>query len=243
LIIQNKELKSFIPSLSQLPDPQLADAIKNLNLLYQERDKISVSQNENTFVIRQKDRNIEKINKGVLELITQNKKILYQQITELNRTFLELEGNVVGLPAKETEFVRLKRFYGLYEKLYILLIEKQAEFGIAKAGTIPNFVILSPGLENKIPVYPNKKILYIGSVAVGVFLCIVFIFFRYFLHDTIATQKELEKSVDASVLGGIPEYKKEKMEFSKLIVDISPKSAISEAFRSIRTNLEFVSPS
>jgi capsular exopolysaccharide synthesis family protein len=103
-------------------------------------------------------------------------------------------------------------------------------------------VILSPGLENKVPVYPNTRLLYIGSIAVGLFLCIAFIFLRYFLHDTIATQKELEKSVEASVIGGIPEYKKDKMEFSRLVVDISPKSAISEAFRSIRTNMEFISP-
>ncbi len=243
LIIQNKELNSFIPSLSQLPDPQLAEAIKNLNLLYQEKDRIMASQRENTFVSRQKDKNIEKINKGILELISQNKKIIHQQIAELNKKLLEFSESITGLPSKETEFVRLKRFYGLYEKLYLLLIEKQAEFGIAKAGTIPNFVILSPGLENKIPVYPKKDILYIGSVVLGVFLCILFIFIRYFLHDTIATQQELEKAVDASVLGGIPEYKKDKMEYSRLVVDISPKSAISEAFRSIRTNLEFVSPS
>ncbi len=243
MITQNRDLNSFIPSLSLLPDPQLVEAIKSLNLQIQERDKISSSQNENTFVLRQKDKNIDKINNGILELIVQNKKILYQQISELNDKYLELVDNIIGLPAKETEFVRLKRFYGLYEKIYLLLIEKQAEFGIAKAGTIPNFLILSPGLENKIPVYPNKRVLYVGSSILGLFLSVLFIFFRYFLHDIISTQKELEKSLEASVLGGIPEYKKNKMEFSRLVVDISPKSAISEAFRSIRTNLEFVSPS
>jgi tyrosine-protein kinase Etk/Wzc len=242
LIRTNKDLQSFIPGLTQLPDPQLSSAIKELNTLYQERERTALSQKENTFALKQKDTNIEKVNRGILELVSQNKRILYQQIAELNNKMAELEGEVIGLPAKETEYVRLKRFYGLYEKLYLLLIEKQAEYGIAKAGTLPNFVILSPGLENKIPVYPNTKMLYIGSVFLGLFLCIIFIFFRYFLHDTIATQKELEKSLSASVLGGIPEYKKEKMEYSRLIVDISPKSAISEAFRSIRTNLEFVAP-
>ncbi len=242
MITQNKDLNSFIPSLSQLPDPQIVDAIKSLNLQIQERDKISSSHNENTYALRQKDANISKINKGILELIVQNKKILYEQISELNEKYLELVENVIGLPAKETEFGRIKRFYALYEKIYLLLIEKQAEFSIAKAGTIPNFIILSEGLENTVPVYPNKRLLYVGSAAIGIFLCILFIFFRYFLHDTIATQRELEKALDASVLGGIPEYKKGKMEFSRLVVDISPKSAISEAFRSIRTNLEFVSP-
>jgi capsular exopolysaccharide synthesis family protein len=121
-------------------------------------------------------------------------------------------------------------------------MEKEAEFGIAKAGTIPNFVILSPALNNPNPIYPKKIFIYISGLGIGIFLGISLIAIRYLLNDTISTQKELERSLHASMLGGIPEYSKEKMEVSKLVVDKNPKSAISEALRSIRTNLEFICP-
>ncbi len=87
IIVQNKSVNSFIPSIGQLPDPQLGEAIRNLNVLLQERDKISASQNESTFALKQKNRNIEKINNGILELIVQNKRQLFQQITDLNKQF------------------------------------------------------------------------------------------------------------------------------------------------------------
>ncbi|MBL0342044.1 MAG: hypothetical protein IPP71_14615 [Bacteroidetes bacterium] len=42
------------------------------------------------------------------------------------------------------------------------------------------------------------------------------------------------------MLGIIPKYKRE-IPISQLLVDKNPKSIIAEAFRSIRTNLQFIS--
>ena len=63
------------------------------------------------------------------------------------------------------------------------------------------------------------------------------------MHNTVTNIRELERNTHASVLGVIPTYEKEKMAVSKLVVDRNPKSALSEAIRSIRTNLEFMATS
>ena len=42
------------------------------------------------------------------------------------------------------------------------------------------------------------------------------------------------------ILGSIPYYSQEKMPITKLFVDKQPRSAVSEALRSIRTNIEFM---
>lgn len=241
-IINNKDLNLFIPSLSNLSDSQLENAIANLNILQQERERLLSSQKENTFVIKSKNQAISTLRSSIISIISQNKKLLFQQINEINKKAYELETTLLSLPSKETELTRLKRFYSLYEKFYLLLMEKQAEFGIAKAGTIPNFMILSPGLIPSSPIYPNKAFLYLTGTAIGLFLGIGLIFFRYFLQNSISTQKELEKGLKVSILGGIPQYTKDTMNVSRLIVDKNPKSAISEALRSIRTNLEFLCP-
>jgi capsular exopolysaccharide synthesis family protein len=242
LISINRDLKVFLPSLYQIPDPQLTAAITALNQLQQERELMKSSYNDNTQVLRTKDKSIENLKKNIFELVSLNKKLLFEQLNELNKALYEIERNSLQMPSKETEYTRLKRFYSLYEKFYLLLMEKEAEFGIAKAGTIPNFVILSPGLINHAHIYPKKSILYLIGTGLGIFLSIAFVFFRYFLHDTISTLKEMEKGLQVPMVGGIPMYTKEKLEVSKLIVDKNPKSQISEAIRSIRTNLEFICP-
>lgn len=242
LIVMDKDLNTFIPTISEIPDPNLVEVIKKLNELQQEREHLLVSQKENTYVIRSKNLAIDNLKNTILELISQNKRMLFQKMSELNSKVVDLERMFIDLPSKETEYTRLKRFYGLYEKYYLLLMEKKAEFGIAKAGTVPNFVVLAPATIPETPIFPNKIFLYMTGGGIGLFLGVLLIFFRYFLHNTISTQKELEKVVKAPVLGGIPEYTKENLEVSKLVVDKNPKSAISEALRSIRTNLEFICP-
>jgi tyrosine-protein kinase Etk/Wzc len=242
LVSNDKEVKLFLPALSLFSDPQLATAITSLNALQQEREIALASSKENTFVMKSKNIAIDAIKANIGELITINKKIMLEQLAMLNNSIVGLEKTFLTLPSKETEYTRIKRFYDIYEKYYLLLMEKHAEFGIAKAGNVPNFVILSPASINHQPIYPNKILLYSAGLAIGLFLGIGLIVVRYLLHNTITTQKELESYVNAPILGGIPEYTKEKSVFSKLIVHKNPKSAISESIRSIRTNLDFIAP-
>ena len=100
--------------------------------------------------------------------------------------------------------------------------------------------ILSPASTPSTPLSPNEIIYYgIGTVA-GLLLSIVFVLVRYLLHNKITSQQELERLSSAFVLGTIPYYFKEKKADSRLVVINQLKSEISEAFRSIRTNLEFL---
>src|SRR5690606_31981395 len=50
---------------------------------------------------------------------------------------------------------------------------------------------------------------------------------------------EIAQYTDAPLLGIVPRYKRE-IPISQMLVDKSPKSVIAEAFRSIRTNLQFI---
>ena len=60
------------------------------------------------------------------------------------------------------------------------------------------------------------------------------------MHNEVTSLEEVEKHTNASRLGIIPKYKY-KIPVSMLLVDKNPKSIISEAFRSVRTNLQFIS--
>src|SRR5690606_2691102 len=53
---------------------------------------------------------------------------------------------------------------------------------------------------------------------------------------------DLEQKLKTPLLGMIPKFRKNKMEFSTLVIDKFPKSSITEALRSIRTNIEFMAP-
>ncbi|MBW8049640.1 MAG: polysaccharide biosynthesis tyrosine autokinase [Cytophagales bacterium] len=242
IIKSNQDLSQFIPSLSLPSGSKLIQLTEELNKLQEERNLLLSSNKENTFVVKKKDIRIENLKKNLIRQIGLNKEMLEEQIEEYNNKISSTEKVILSLPSKETAYTRIKRFYDLYEKFYLLLMEKRAEFGIAKAGTIPEFVILSPANISDTPISPNVMMAYMIGISIGMFLCIALIAGKYMLHNTITGVEELEKITPTPILGIVPVFDKKKISVSPLLVSDHPKSAISEALRSIRTNLEFICP-
>ena len=124
LMLKNETLKKHLPTLSALPDPQITEGILRLNKLQQDKEKLLSTTKATTFAAKNKDIEIENVKNNLFELILQNKKILYEAIVEHNNKIVEEENKFYSLPSKETELTRLKRFYSLYEKYYLMMIDR-----------------------------------------------------------------------------------------------------------------------
>jgi tyrosine-protein kinase Etk/Wzc len=102
---------------------------------------------------------------------------------------------------------------------------------IAKASNLPeNEVIDYPKLEQRTPVSPNKKVVFLIGLILGFGLL-----YDYF-NDRIVDLSDIEKIVDAPIIGNIIHNK----ENTTFVVHESPNSIISESFRSLRTNFQYV---
>lgn len=219
---------------------RIAELINNYNKLVSDRNLKLNSYNENTQVIKQLDQQIEIAKNSATSRLIAYKNNLIQDLEELNKKRTILEDNFVELPSMGTSYNKNRRLYTLQEEFYFSLIQSKIELEIARAGTVTNFVILSPASVSNIPIHPRKILIYgIGLVA-GLMISVLFMAIQFLLHDKITSQKELEKIMHAPILGLIPHYKQEKLSNSKLIVTNNPKSSISESLRSIRTNMEFI---
>ncbi|MDB5258141.1 MAG: polysaccharide biosynthesis tyrosine autokinase [Chitinophagaceae bacterium] len=239
-IDKGHELESFFPALVGIQDPQLIKSLQEYNDLRMDMLRIKSSQSSDTYVFRRKQNMLNNSKLSVLNQLSQNKHVLQKEIFEINSAIFKLESQIVDLPTKETELARLKRHYDIYEKFYLLLLEKETEFEIARAGAIPNFVILSQASLSPVPVFPQSKMAYSFAIGFGLLLSLILVLVSYLLDSSLSSLKEIEAGLPLPVLGGIPEYKKERMDISRLVVDQNPKSQISEALRSIRTSLDFM---
>ena len=240
LMLKNESVKQHLPTLSALPDVQITNGILQLNKLQQDKEKLLATSKSTTFAAKNKEIEIENVKNALLELILQNKKLLYEAIIDINNKILEEENTFYKLPSKETELTRLKRFYSLYEKFYLMLIDRKAEYGMTKAGAVAEFIVLAQPVISKMPISPKKATAYMIGGGIGLALGLFLIFFKYLSHNTINNVGELEKATIAPVLGFVPVFDK-AMDVSRLVVDKNPKSPVIEALRSIRTNLEFLS--
>jgi tyrosine-protein kinase Etk/Wzc len=228
------------PGEEKLYSGNILKNVEQLNSLLSEKELLLASYNENTFAVSKKKQQIDILKNATLESIDNVLTQLKDSKGKLENRRKSVESNFIGLPSKGTEFSKAKRFYALYEGFYMSLMQKKNEFEIAEAGTVTNFVVLTPATLPGNQIFPKRIMIYGIGLVSGFIICFMFIGVRYLVHNKVSNQAELENLTFLPILGLIPQYKLEKLISSKLIVHKNPRSSVSESIRSIRTNLEFI---
>lgn len=240
-IVEGDQINLVISDYKTLPR-NMIDEITNLNELIEKRESILISHNENTLVYKKWSEEINTLHSRIKKFITEFNKELSQQLIFIKEQRNKLESKFVGMPSKNTEYAKSQRYYALYEGFYLSLMQKKAEFQLAIAGTVTDFKVLSGASFPTEPLKPQKYMIYgIGLVA-WIVVSFFIIGIGYLSFNKITGIQELERLTEIPVLGAIPFYFSEKLKMSKIILQEESKSAISEAFRSIRTNMKFVLP-
>jgi tyrosine-protein kinase Etk/Wzc len=219
----------------------IATKIDLLNKKKQERDKLLLAYNENTFAFRQKEQELNGVKDQIFNDLTEIRKIWMTRLVDLDKRKKQTEDKFATMPDKSTQFSKNQRYYKLYEQFYLSLMQSKAEFEIALAGNTPDFKILSQASLPVEPISPKRlAITAIGAVA-GFFICFFFLGFAYLLNDKITSIKEIEQVLNIPVLGALPANSiASRVPF--YIIE-NPKSRLSEAIRNLRSNLDFVTVS
>ena len=221
---------------------QVQGAVIEITELLEQRDLMLVSSRESTSAVKELDQKVRISKSTAIALITEYEDKLNNRAQELVKQRKELENTFTSLPSKGTNYNKIRRTYSLYEQQYLLLQQKKTEFEISKAGTEPDFVILASPQLPRSPIYPKGLFIHGIGLMAGLILSFILIVIRYLLHNKITSQPELEHLSLAPLLGSVPFYSKEKMAVTRMVIPKNPKSALSEAFRSIRTNMDFLMP-
>jgi len=237
--IQDIGQGKFYLSLSQrmIMTPALATSVERLEKLYIDQEKLKLSYNENTFAFREKKREMDMLMDKIQHQLTTQKAEYVKRFQQLNQSKTRLEQEFLSIPDKSTKFSKNLRYYKLYEQFYLSLMQSKSEFEIAQAGTIPDFKILSPATMPSQPLSPNKPMI----AGIGFVVSMVLAFFVlgafYLLNDRITTLADIEKATNTPVLGVVPASK--NLDKNKLHIVSHPRSMVSEAIRTLRTNLDF----
>ncbi|MCX6601306.1 MAG: polysaccharide biosynthesis tyrosine autokinase [bacterium] len=183
-------------------------------------------------------------------------KALTARAEALREVMQNMDYELERLPQKTLVLARLTRDREVNEKLYLMLTDKYEETRIAEAGKSANVQIIDAAKPSTKPISPNKKLNILLSMLFGLAIGVGIAFFLEFLDDTVKTGDDLER-IGLTVLGTIPlvytdqiirRLKKEGRQFTdadlhrvdaKMITRFSPKSPVSEAYRSLRTNIQF----
>ena len=168
------------------------------------------------------------------------------------------EQELAHLPQKAIELARLQRQLEVDKNTYILITEKLEETKISEAGQQENVRIIDYAIEPLYPIKPKKKLNLLLGALLGLGLGIGLAFVIEYFDNSIKNPEEIER-MGFPILSIIPEISPKeiaqrngstngkgnfieeegKLIETRLITHFDPKSPISEAYRTLRTNLQF----
>ena len=174
---------------------------------------------------------------NLMVYLTNTRTAINERIDGIQSQIDDYTRMIKGVPANQRGLLNIRRKLGVNEKLYEFLLEKRANTVIAKAGIIPTTKVIEKARGLGV-VRPDKvKILYTFLVG-GVLLSMMLVFVRVLFYDRMENADQLRAATHLPVFGEI--IASEKAEENYVVVDSDPKSAITESFRTVRTNLEYL---
>jgi len=127
----------------------------------------------------------------------------------------------------------------LYQNIYLNLLSSREDIKRQKMQNMPTIEQISPSQASADPVRPRTLLNTILGGMAGLTLALGFIVLRENTDDTVKSRDEIEKILGTAVIGYITNFKNK--DYSQgIYVGRAPRSPVAEAFRGLRTNLEFL---
>ncbi len=170
----------------------------------------------------------------------------------LERAITQRENQLMDLNERSVQYNILRREFETNRELYDALLQRMKEIGVSAGVQKSNISIIDPAPVPTVAFRPNlQKNLAIASM-LGLMIGIALALLLEFLDSTIRRTEDIERQVDRPVLGLIPLLRLRDQRATaatgrpeRALSHYSathPKSAVSEAFRSLRTSLMFSTP-
>ncbi len=170
-----------------------------------------------------------------------NNKSLQIQVNEFNGIVERYESKFNRLPKTSIELARLERKREAAEKLYSLLEEKYQEAVINEQSQPGNVIIVDPAIKPDLPAKPNRILIILIGFVLGGGLAFGYVFVRNYFDNTIKTPEDIQQR-NINLLAWLPQIEGMGVNGSReyeFIVARKPSAAPSEAFRTLRTRIQF----
>lgn len=234
--INSPKNKRIIPTSLNIEDPVFGQYITAYNELIMQRDRGLLSYTTENPNIVSLDEQIESTRQNVLRSFKVYLNNLKQIKAELSKNNSQFNNEIKKAPKKERYFLEYSRQQSLRQQLYIFLLEKKEETAISRNSTFSTSQILDAAKSVHKPYAPKNNIIYLVGLLAGIGLPLSFLSIKEMLNIRIQSKKDITQKTQLPIAGEIGH----NPEGQQLVVN--SRSVISEQFRGLRTNLQFMLP-
>ncbi len=188
-------------------------------------------------LIEQSPSGVAKVTQDRRDFVTKQLQDLERNIDETTVRVDELRqqlGNMFSarqIADTQTQIQALEQKLTTYQANYAQLL------GFVGGGINAVNVVAPAELPTE-PIGPNKALTIVLAAAIGMLLALGAAFLLDYLDDTLKNPDDIKNSLDLTTLGAVTQIEGESPE-QKLVAGLQPKSPTAEAYRILRTNIQF----
>ena len=229
-----------LPSNVGLKDAALATQIDRYNEMLIERKRLLRTSTESNPAIVNLDTSIRATKANVQATIEGTLQGLFITKADLDREAKRYMRRISDAPGQERRYVSIARQQEIKAGLYLMLLQKREENAIMLAATANNAKIIDEAIADDIPVFPKRGIIYLVALVLGFVIPVAVIFLIDLTKFRVEGHADVEKLTSVPIVGDIPLTNEKNAKDGSIAVFENQNNLMSETFRNIRTNIQFM---
>jgi len=236
-VLHSSDDELLPPAVYIIDDQFLRVTLEELYSRQMRRNVMLYATTPSNMAIAELDSTLGMIRLNLLTYIDNSRGAITGKIGDLQGQLNDYETLIRGLPKSQRDILNIERRLQVNEKMYLFLLEKRASTVISRAGIVPQTKVIESARGLGV-VKPDKMKIFYTFTLGGVVIALLVVFVRVMFYDRIENADQLKELTSLPVYGEI--IASEKAQDNYVVVDSDPKAAITESFRTVRTNLEYI---
>ena len=250
MIKSSKFLKDFvndkkndmkvIPTTFGLPaDAALLALVNNYNKEVVLRNELLMSSTEENVMVKNATRRVQQMQDDLRQALDAFDNSLSVQRKAISKLVDSYTDRYEMSPDIERELLAIERERKIKSDLYVMLLQKYEENALSLAVTANNLRCIDAPICVGM-VAPNTKMTFMLAFVIAFILPAIFIYIKESMRTRLSVNDDLSKLTPTACVGRIPIETSVKKGASAIVVQRDNNDVMAEAFRSLRTNLQFV---
>lgn len=228
----------LLPSNLDIKNENINLLIADFNKTILERNKILQSAGKQNPLVLSFSDELTELKQNILYSIKVLQKQLFVSINNVKSLKQDNASLFGSIPAKEKILRSIERQQNIKETLYLFLLQKREEASVSKAITTPSIKVVDYAISSFKPIAPEKNIIYLVALLLGLLIPIVLIYIIQILDTKIHNKQDFDRlAPEIPVVAEIPFIQEDQR-----IIKSNDRSLLAEAFRIFRTNITYLMP-
>lgn len=238
-----------LPTNTALVNADIEAGISQYNTLVIERNRLLETTSDINPVVKDRTQALRTLKGNIMASLDSFIAMLRTQLASARRQVSAATSKIASNPTQAKYLLSVERQQKVKESLYLFLLQKREENELTQAFTAYNSSIVEYPHSGG-PAKPASGRIWIMAIIIGLALPIGYFVVRERFDGKVRGKKDLE-GLKIPYIGEIPSavdtprgfdrFKKQKSQERKIVVKHKSHDVINEAFRVVRTNLEFMS--